>query len=209
MSAGDRTALAEQAATFGFDALLEPIEFARQAHLLSRQLPPVITTAAHDFDVAGGGLLLISGAALGPLPNTPDNPLTLITHKTLIARQAAIVAAGIGHLVGFRCESAGRLCQTIVPVCTHRKLQLSAGSVSLESHTEQCFNLTARPDFIALACLRGDPAAATYALSARQIESELSVKSVELLRERQFYTRVDPSFVAGASTTSFVDRWLS
>ncbi|MEU1994018.1 TauD/TfdA family dioxygenase [Nocardia gamkensis] len=189
--------LSTLAARLRADALSEPIRFARQAHLASRELPGEIATVLHDFEVSGGGLLLFSGAATGPLPNTPDTPMSQLTHKTSIARQAAIISACVGHLVGFRCESAGRLCQTIVPVFEHRRAQMSTGSVGLECHTEQCFNSISRPDFFTLACLRGDPTAVTYALSAQQIESGLSAKTIELLRENQFYTRVDDSFVRG------------
>ncbi|MGW6422379.1 TauD/TfdA family dioxygenase [Nocardia sp. NPDC055053] len=179
------------------DAPLKPSEFARHAHLLSRRLPTNLADAAYEFDIAGGGLLLVSGAVVGSLPNTPSDPLTTATQATLMARQSAILAAGFGHLVGYRCESAGLLCQTIVPVRAHSHQQMSTGAVDLESHTEQCFNLVSRPDFVVLACLRGDPGAATYALSARTIARELPADTVAALREEQFFTRIDASFVAG------------
>ncbi|MGW5517141.1 TauD/TfdA family dioxygenase [Nocardia africana] len=196
----DRVTVVELARALGNDAVVTASEFAAEAHLLARRLPDAFHEATYRFELSGGGVLLIPGLDTGPHGDTPADPTTTVTHKTLLARQAAVIAAGFGHLVGFRCESEGRLCQTIVPVRAHRNEQMSTGSVYLESHTEQCFNIATRPDFIFLACLRGDPCAATYALSARQVQNALPARTVRLLRDEAFYTRIDPSFVAGGLT---------
>lgn len=198
-----RAATVALASELRSDPIADGSGFARSAHLLTHRLPESLLACAYDFELEGGGLLLIPGIDVGPLGDTPSEQTSLVTHRTLLARVAAIVAAAFGHLVGYCCESGGRLCQTIVPVKADRTEQKSTGSVCLESHTEQCFNLISRPDFILLACLRGDPNAATFALSAREVQHQLPPKTVRLLRDTEFFTRIDPSFVAGGLPEQF------
>lgn len=180
------------------DSLTDPQDFSRQARLSAALLPAPIRELLLDFLVEGDGGLLLRGLDVGEIPVTPAAAVGAPTRHTGIARQSALLLSGIVHLVGYRPECRGELVQTLVPIRSHQRRQMSTGSaVNLESHTEQCHNLRTRPDFIALGCLRGDPRAATYLLSARQLQNLLPAETVAFLRDPVFYTRVDGSFVDG------------
>ena len=57
----------------------------------------------------------------------------------------------------------------MVPSRESARTQTSLSSeVELEVHTEQAFSVL-RPDYLSLACLRGDPNAHTYLLRAHDI----------------------------------------
>ena len=178
------------------DAIDHPAAFTAAAHRLSRQLPERLAEALYDLELTGPALL-IHGLPVGPIGATPTHPLNRVTHRTMLSRATAVIAAAAGHLVGYRAESEGRLIQTICPVSADSNRQASTGSVNLECHTEQAFNSTTRPDTIFLAAHRGDPDAATYAMSAADALGHLPTRSVRLLREPRFFTRIDDSFLRG------------
>ena len=72
--------------------------------------------------------------------------------------------------------------------------QTSLGSqTELEIHTEQAFS-NLRPDFLCLACLRGDPQAYTYILPVQVLIEHLTPEEQTLLREPLWTTGVDLSF---------------
>lgn len=180
------------------DSLDDPQSFARQSRLAAALLPTAVRELLLDFMVEGDGGLLLSGLDVGEISPTPDSPVGAPTRFTEMAKQSALLLSSIVHLVGYRPECRGELVQTLVPIRSHQRRQTSTGSaVDLESHTEQCHNMRSRPDFIALGCLRGDPNAATYLLSARELQRRLPAETVRLLRDPVFYTRVDGSFVDG------------
>lgn len=180
------------------DSLDEPQAFGRQARLAAALLPVSLRELLLDFLVEGDGGLLLHGLAVGAIPPTPPEPHGASTRHTEMAKQSALLLSSIVHLVGYRPECRGELVQTLVPIRSHQSRQTSTGSaVDLESHTEQCHNMNSRPDFIALGCLRGDPHASTYLLSARELQRQLPAEIARLLRDPVFYTRVDGSFVDG------------
>ncbi|WP_054246211.1 TauD/TfdA family dioxygenase [Rhodococcus opacus] len=175
-----------------------PAAFVRDAQLASGVLPPEVIGTILDFAMHGEGGLLLRELQVGPTPRTPESPHHATTRLTLMAAQSAALMSVLGHLVAYRPECLGQLVQTLVPTRKDRYRQTSTGSrVDLESHTEQCMNLLTRPVFIGLGCLRGDPHAATYLLSARELQRQLPNGVIRTLRETEFFTRVDPSFVDG------------
>jgi L-asparagine oxygenase len=73
-------------------------------------------------------------------------------------------------------------------------MQTSLGSaVELEIHTEQAFS-NLRPDFLSLACLRGDPNATTFILPVNTILDHISLSEKELLLKPLWKIGVDLSF---------------
>ncbi|CAM3232060.1 L-asparagine oxygenase [Williamsia muralis] len=197
-AAGSREVVELIAQNITADSLADPHAFARQSRLATALLPAELRELLFDFLVEGDGGLLLSGLEVGPIPPTPDNAVGANTRHTLMARQSALLLSSIVHLVGYRPECRGELVQTLVPVRRHLRRQTSTGSaVDLESHTEQCHNLRTRPDFIALGCLRGDPNASTYLLSARELQRRLPAETSRLLRDPVYFTRVDSSFIDG------------
>jgi L-asparagine oxygenase len=180
------------------DSLEDPHGFARQARLAAALLPADVRELLFDFMVDGDGGLLLKGLEVGSIPPTPADAVGASTRHTLMAKQSALLLSSIVHLVGYRPECRGELVQTLVPIRRHQRRQTSTGSaVNLESHTEQCHNMRTRPDFIALGCLRGDPNASTYLLSARELQRRLPAETARLLRDPVFSTRVDGSFIDG------------
>jgi L-asparagine oxygenase len=74
--------------------------------------------------------------------------------------------------------------------------QSSQGSkVELEAHTEQSFS-PMRPDYVVLGCLRGDPVAETYVLSARELARNFTPDELEYLSRPLWTTLIDDSFHA-------------
>ncbi|ORV92180.1 hypothetical protein AWC11_09365 [Mycobacterium interjectum] len=180
------------------DPLRDPQGYVRQARLLSAQLPWALRETVVDFETYGDGGLLVTGLEVGSVAATPDSPANDVTHNTPIAAASALLLACIANLVGYRAESWGRICQSVIPTKGDASQQKSTGSrVCLECHTEQAFNLLTRPDYVALGCLRGDPHAATFMLSARALQEHLPSSVVGLLREPMFNTRIDQSFIEG------------
>ncbi|TDO06597.1 TfdA family taurine catabolism dioxygenase TauD [Mycobacterium sp. BK086] len=190
----DRLVLEGLASELRVDAELDPAQFVEAAHVLSRGLPASVVTAEYRLEALGSALLL-QNMPIGPIGPTPSDPLSAGTHRTVLARAAAVVMSGLGHLCAFRGECDGRLIQTLVPVKQDAAHQMSTGRVDLMGHSEQAFNPTTCPDFVGLAGFRGDPNAATLLMSARTLIDALPSRTVRLLHEPVFYTTVDASFI--------------
>jgi L-asparagine oxygenase len=102
----------------------------------------------------------------------------------------AILMHCLGDMVAYEAEGEGYLFQDIVPSKAMIEEQTSLGSTKeLEIHTEQAFS-DMRPDFLGLACLRGDPNALTYVLPVGAIPEDM----YSLLRQPLWTIGVDLSF---------------
>jgi len=134
----------------------------------------------------------------GDIPQTPSlNTLHIGSHTELARRQSDIVQQ-YGTLVKYP-EECDSYFQDIVPVKSKSSLQTSSSSDQpLEIHTEQAFSED-RPNFLSLACLRGDPNAVTYLLSLETLLKHLSSEEVECLKKKEWLCRVDISFVLGGA----------
>ena len=192
--------VARVAAAISADAHDDPAEFVRQARHAAMLLPASLRELLDDFAVLGDGGLLLTGLMVGPLPPTPASPMSALTRNTLMAKQCAAIMSSICYLAGFQGESGGAPIQAVVPVKADQFEQMSTGSLNeLDPHTEQAFS-DFRPDYIGLGGLRGDRHAHTYLLSARTLVEHLPRSIVQLLREPQFYTGVDASFIRGGAS---------
>ncbi|AGB27347.1 Taurine catabolism dioxygenase TauD, TfdA family (plasmid) [Mycobacterium sp. JS623] len=181
------------------DAVLNPAAFALQARRATALLPVELREQMEDFIVYGDGGLVLTGVIVGDAPPTPESAINDITHKTLLAKELAVVLSVICHLAGFRAESGGALIQSLLPTKADRYEQTSTGShAELLAHTEQAFS-DFRPDYLGLACFRGDPHAITYLLSARALVRHLPGRAIELLQDKAYYTGVDTSFIRGGA----------
>lgn len=178
-----------------------PAEFAREARRIGRSmLPTRLAEKLLNFDEFGQSALLLTDLAVGPIPATPPSLGDAPTADTFLAKQAAVIMCALGHLVGYRAESDGALIQNLFPLPADVCSQTSTGSrAELECHSEQAFNLRTRPDYLGLACLRGARDAATFLLSACELQSAFTAEEIELLREPAFYTRIDESFLRGGA----------
>jgi L-asparagine oxygenase len=199
LTASEQKDLAHLAATVPADPTLSPEQFCLAAGQVARQLPDRIQDALRDFSRWGSvtGTLLLEGVPLGPVPATPPGNRLHVGETTLLARAQAVVNEAVGHMITYEAEGFGRLFQDMVPARSAAYTQTSLGSsAELELHTEQAFS-GLRPDFISLACLRGDPNAETYTLTARQVAASVTPDELAVLRQKHWMTGVDLSFQLG------------
>ncbi len=142
---------------------------------------------------AGQGVLLlrnlpVDDRKIGPTPvswqQTAQTKQSFETEMCLLG-----VTSLLGEVFSFHTQHEGNLIQNVVPLAADRYEQVGTGSaVFLEWHTEDAFHDCAA-DFIALLCLRADPAAATTFASVRQMQ--ISDADKHILFEKRFYAGID------------------
>ena len=164
-------------------------------------IPPRIHAALTTFaaQVSPTGTLLITGLAdvVTHIPPTPPDNTAHVGETTELARIQAVFNHAIGEMVAYEAEGGGRLFQDIVPNRGLAQTQTSLGSgVELEIHTEQAFS-ELRPDWLSLACLRGNPEARTYILPVGSVLANLTAEEVAMLRRPLWTFGVDMSFKVG------------
>jgi L-asparagine oxygenase len=176
-----------------------PDLYCNQTKHLAQRLPLFIQASLKQFAKHGSpdtGFLLFRNLCLIPdtLPPTPNDNTHHIGETTELAHIQALLIQSVSELVAYEAEGHGRLFQDIVPNPTLSTAQTSLGSqTELEIHTEQAFS-NLRPDFLSLACLRGDPHAFTYILPVNVLIAHLTPEEQALLREPLWMTGVDLSF---------------
>lgn len=142
--------------------------------------------------------MLYKNIPTGDIPPTPSTNTLNIGSRTILARHQEEIAKKYGTLVKY-VEECDSFFQDIVPVKSSSSLQTSTGSETiLEIHTEQAFSED-RPNYLCLACLRGDPNANTYVLSLDTIIQHLDPDDVEYLKKKMWMCKVDLSFIRGGA----------
>jgi L-asparagine oxygenase len=178
---------------------IAPEEFCRQAWRASVNLPKRLIEALYSFERWGSpsGVLVISGIEVSDVPETPQDNSENVAAQTSLARIQAICNEMLGRMVAYEAEGSGRLFQDMVPAKGAKRAQTSLSSeVELEVHTEQAFSAL-RPDYLSLACLRGDPNAQTYVLRAVDVLAHVSPDTARMLRRPLWTMGVDESFRIG------------
>ena len=174
-----------------------PELYCKQTKKLSQFIYPQLQEQLQHFAKHGSpatGYILFTGLPLPHIPPTPPNNTHHIGETTNIAYIQSLFLQSISEMVAYEAEGHGRLFQDIVPNPTLSTAQTSLGSqTELEIHTEQAFS-NLRPDFLSLACLRGDPQAYTYILPVQVLIAHLTPEEQALLREPLWTTGVDLSF---------------
>lgn len=128
------------------------------------------------------------------IPDTPPNNKHKTGEKTILAKIQALLVSFISNLVSYEAEGYGRIFQDIVPDIQMANQQSSVGSnKELEIHTEQAFSKL-KPDFLSLACVRGDKSALTYILPLNTILRYLDGPAKKLLQTPLWKIGVDYSF---------------
>ena len=170
--------------------------FMRSAGYARRLLPEDLYNRLVDFaEDSLGGSLLLKGLNFGAVPPTPHSPTDNTDKDTLSEFTLLTIARVLGEPVGYLPEHGGEIVQNIVPVLGREDAQISTSSRhELMFHTEAAFH-PHRPRYLLLACLRGDPTAATTMASVEDITSCLSSKDIHILRSSLFRTAVDESYV--------------
>jgi L-asparagine oxygenase len=191
-------AIAALADSVGIGSLEDASAFCGAARYLARQAPDGLVQAMLRFEDVGSssGAFVVSGLHTGPVPETPLDNTSAIGAGTPYAAQVAVVAQILGEMVYYEAEGTGHLLQDMVPNPAKAEGQSSQGSkAELEAHTEQSFS-PMRPDYVVLGCLRGDPEAETYVMSARKIASHFTPDELEYLGRPLWTTLIDDSFHA-------------
>ena len=171
----------------------------RAAGHAARGMPAEVHDALVDLadDPGPAGALLLRGVDMGQVPATPAGPDEVGTDKVPVSEFALLaVARRLGQPVGYLAELNGRVVQDIVPTRSGSRAQVSTSSrVRLDWHTEAAFH-PHRPRYLVLACLRGDPEAATLLCSVRHLVQVLGREDVSALREPRYRTAVDESYLS-------------
>jgi L-asparagine oxygenase len=199
LGGADRKELLRLARHVTEDPARDPEGFCASARRASAHLPNSVAEALREFHRFGSpsGMVVISGLPADDAPATPDDNTRHLGQHTVLAQVQAIVNEFLGSMVAYEAEGGGLLFQDMVPSRAAATAQTSMGSaVELQVHTEQAFS-ELRPDYLSLACLRGDSRARTFVLSARKLASTCTADEVALLREPRWTTTIDASFLAG------------
>lgn len=173
-----------------------PEKFTYYAKKLSKKLPENIKTQLDHFKSNGhvNGALLIQNLPYKNNIETPKNNKKHIGQTTILARVQAIFNQYLGEMVSYEAEGDGYLFQDMVPNKKLKHTQTSLGSnVELELHTEQAFS-DYRPDYLSLACIKGDSCAYTYFLHVSQIVEQLHPSKIHFLQQKNWKIGVDMSF---------------
>jgi L-asparagine oxygenase len=176
----------------------EPEQFIQQTRSVLSMVPERIQASIQRFVEKGSstGFLCICTIPLqeNEIPETPEGNHLHIGEQTVLARVQSIFNQLTGEMIAYEAEGEGRLFQDMVPKKELSTTQTSLSSnVELEIHTEQAFSRL-RPDYLSLACLRGDPFAKTYIFHIHQIIKHLSPEKIRRLREPLWTIGVDLSF---------------
>lgn len=169
-----------------------PESFCLKARECSKKIPKRILN--HFTQIHENGYILFQGIPIEYLGETPENNTERIGEKTQLAKIQGILLHVLGEMIAYEAEGAGHLFQDVVPVKKMAELQTSIGSnKELEIHTEQAFS-DLRPDFLSLACIRGDPTAYTYILPVSRILETEHDSGNSILWQPLWKTGVDLSF---------------
>jgi len=140
------------------------------------------------------GIKLYKNLEIGDIGPTPAVPF--ISDSELLTEKKTLMAFGssLGRPIAYKQEQGGQLIQHVLPVFKTEHGQISTSSKSnLELHTETAFH-PFKPSHVLLMCLRGDENAVTTYANSEDIIEKISKKSLELLQQPIYVTRVDDSF---------------
>ena len=176
---------------------LDPDQFCKEVKEISNRIPDWIRAKLLRFKEKGsptGYFLINTFLFLEDDFITPSDNKQRIGETTLLAKVQALLLSVLGEMLAYEAEGCGHLFQDVVPHRSMATNQTSLGSqVELEIHTEQAFSKL-RPDFLSLACLRGDTSAFTYLLPVQVLLEHLTSEERIRLFQPLWYTGVDLSF---------------
>jgi len=173
---------------------LNPELFIHEVKYLSNLVPVRIKKLMNSFSNDWYGHILIRKIPTADKPSTPSDNTHHFGEKTAMAKIQALFNQNLGEMVAYEAEGYGRLFQDMVPNQQLSQTQTSLSSnVELEIHTEQAFS-SLKPDYLSLACLRGDQNAKTYVFHKNTLLENLSEEKIEMLYKPLWKIGVDMSF---------------
>ncbi len=146
-----------------------------------------------EFRLLGNrqGFLLLEDLPIGEIPPTPPSRARLDKPDRRSEQLLLQATALLGEPIGYRQESDGSLVNNFFPQQAQARAATSDSfDTELELHTENAFHAVL-PDYLALLCLRQDPAAEaiTYIASVQRILEHLSHE------EQAFFLREPYNFL--------------
>jgi len=170
-----------------------PELFIHEIKKVSLFLPTRIKESLRIFS-KGCGFIVVRKIPTTDKPSTPSDNTHHMGEKTIMAKIQAFLNQVLGEMVAYEAEGYGRLFQDMVPSRVLSQTQTSLSSnIELEIHTEQAFSKF-KPDYLSLACLRGDPIAKTYVFHKNTLLENLSEEKIEMLYKPLWEIGVDMSF---------------
>jgi L-asparagine oxygenase len=156
----------------------------------SRRVPVALREWAEEVRMEGYGLIrnLPIDRRLSPTPATKGSADQM---PMLSDAVVGCVGAMFGVLYTFATKTTPRHIHNVYAVVGDADTQLGSSRGELAWHVEDGFHY-ARPHWVCLLCLRGDPGAITRV--ARVKDMQLSADSIARLRKPNFRLRVDESF---------------
>lgn len=168
--------------------------FLKEAKEAAHELPESLKEILYEFKHSEYAALLLKNLYIDRGIETPSSNMHHIGETTLLGKVQAIINCYIGEMVSYEAEGDGRLFQDMVPNETMQDSQTSLSSkAELELHTEQAFS-ELRPDYLSLACLKGDKNAKTYLLDIYDLMDSLDIEDICLLKQSLWNIGVDLSF---------------
>jgi L-asparagine oxygenase len=202
------TALASCAADLSADPSrrVDDPSWIELARARSCHLPPELLEVLREFrhEPGADAVLVLHGL---PVPDevgaTPVVAGSVQENVSVTAALLVLLCQQLGEMVSFRPEKSGALVQDVVPVPGQEAEQSNVGSTLLRMHTENAFH-PYRPDYVALLCLRADPAddAALTVASMRRAMPLLSAETRDVLATAAFVTETPSSFGRGSSVAA-------
>ena len=172
-----------------------PESFCKNARKYALQIPNRILN--HFSQIYKNGYIIFRTFPVEYLGETPEKNTENLGENTSLAKIQGILLHCLGEMIAYEAEGNGHLFQDIIPVKNMENLQTSIGSnKELEIHTEQAFS-NLRPNFLSLACIRGDPNAFTYFLPVSRILELEPNPEKSILWKPLWKTGVDLSFKIG------------
>ncbi|OAF16919.1 TauD/TfdA family dioxygenase [Bradyrhizobium neotropicale] len=177
------------------DPYNDPIAAADQGRRGFAHLPLGFQNALNEFsNTPYSGVLLVTGLPISAdLPPTPTKPVReagvgRVGNEGLLFS----IASAFGNPYSYREWEGGLLLHNKYPIRQHATSQVGTNNVLLQMHTEKAFR-DVSPDYVALLCLRGDPAhaAITHFCDLRRIIEQFPSDAQRLLRTPLYAFRTD------------------
>lgn len=155
--------------------------------------------ALRDCPNAPHGVIVRDVGRDRSLPATPADAELCIDRESYVGEWILLtLASSLGTVISYREQRAGQLFNNIVPVRGSEDEISSQGSRSMLGLHRECTFSEAGPDFLGLYCHRGGDVA-TYVASAGRIQSQLTERHWDILREPRFATPLPPMFCRGGA----------
>jgi Fe(II)/alpha-ketoglutarate-dependent arginine beta-hydroxylase len=178
--------------------------FMESARRAAHDLPPRLRAFVCAHGTREGFLIAGPSVDDGRLGPTPAHWATTSPSTARYEMLLVLIGSVLGHVFGWATQQDGKFVHDILPIRGHERDQLGSGSeAELTWHTEDAFH-PCRADYVGLACLRNPESVATI-VGGLPLAS-LSPEVVELLSQRRFVIRPDPSHFAGANLDGTVSE---